>query len=140
MKKNYVLAMIICLTTNNSFCNEPFVKPRKQRTVSAASLKEECATLMADLLEVSQGCLQHVLDNYAHTLLEMQKSITKTMRTWLSDDNSSLSTASKIELADKRDTLLSLKKRCQKNRDEISKLGNELHGIKAELKEFEATC
>lgn len=140
MKKNYVLAMIICLTTSNSFCTETFVKPRKQRTVSATSLKEECATLMADLLEVSQGCLQHLLDNCAHSLLEIQKSITKTMRTWLSDDNSSLSAASKTELADKRDTLLSLKKRCQKIRDEISKLGNELHGIKAELKEFEATC
>ena len=140
MKKNYVLAIIICVITSNSFCDETFVKSRKQRSVSTTSLKEECATLMADLLEASQGCLQLVLDNCSHSLLEMQKSITKTMRTWISDDHSSLSGASKAELTDKRDSLLSLKKRCQKIRDEITKLGSELHGIKAELKEFEATC
>ncbi len=142
MKNNYLIfgALLLIIVGNMATAgDDALVKPRKQRTASTAALKEECATLMADMLELSQSCLHRLLDTCTHALLDAQKSITTTMRAWLADEQG-LSGASKTALMHKRDTLVSLKKRYEKACDESNKLNRELLQIKAELKEFEALC
>ncbi|MBS1986578.1 hypothetical protein JST99_01445 [Candidatus Dependentiae bacterium] len=142
MKKNYPLFGALLLITVSSAIrtsDESLVKPRKQRTASTATLKEECATLMADMLELSQSCLHRLLDTCTHALLDAQKSITTTMRAWIADEQG-LAGASKTALMTKRDALISLKKRYEKACDESNRLNRELLQIKAELKEFEALC
>lgn len=127
---NYVVALVLILQIGWVEVKEghnPFVIPQKAaRGVSAATLRQDVGSLVADIIELST-----VL---SETLCRIQKSSMAHLRAWLSDDDSFLSRASKTELSCKRDHLNKLKTRYKKLYTEMKEIEDEL------IRSLEATC
>src|SRR5437016_6091947 len=97
MKQYFLLSGIACALVYTSASTQTFIKPRttKQFGVSTASLQEDCGSLLADILQISQHCLQQLLTVSSHTLLGLQVNITQTVRNLIYDTDSCLSGLSK---------------------------------------------
>src|SRR5437899_1770483 len=102
MKQYFLLSGIACALVYTSASTQTFIKPRttKQFGVSTASLQEDCGSLLADILQISQNCSQ-LLAISSHTLLGLQVNITQTVRNLIYDTDSCLSGLSKSALSDK---------------------------------------
>lgn len=126
--KRCAIALILLLQTQSMELKEagnPFVKPKQVRGVSVATLKQELGTTLADILELSNTC--------SHYLVRAQRNCMDSLRSWLSDEDSFFSRASKSELSCKLDKYIAYKKKFQSICDEVKEMENE-------LRPFAATC
>lgn len=126
----YVIALVLILQTGWVEVKEthnPFVTPSKTaRGVSAATLRQDIGSLLADIVEL--------VTDLSAAICRIQKNGMTHLRAWLSDDDSFLSRASKTELSCKRDHLSRLKTRYKKLYAELTEIEDEL------LRSLEATC
>lgn len=120
MLKTRGLALLVMMSTLNG---QEFVKKTtKSRTASKSSMQEECVTGVADIFSIANDCARKAVD--------IERACMEMLGTSFCDTSSKLAVASKEELKAMNTTVTSVKERCAKIRDELSRMEKELKALK----------